>query len=301
MKIKVLYVGGIGRNGSTILGNILGSISGFIHIGELMYFFDRGILENWECGCGTLFNNCPFWQKIVTSLNMPKNEAQKMVFLKENGLRSRHLFLSEKERKKKLEYMSEYLICLEKIYSIIRDNTGCDWIIDSSKFPSHAYFLSQIENIDLYILHLVRDPKSIAYSWWKRPKKLGSQMQKVMPRIHPIRTALVWLEWNYLFQKIWGKSSKYMFVRFEDFTQKPLAVLRNILQWLQVSSKVLNSLFINENEVRVSVQHTVSGNPVRFNKGSIKISPVTSELPLHWKIIISLITAPLMLKYGYRF
>lgn len=300
MKIKVLYIGGIGRNGSTILGNILGSISGFIHIGELMYFFDRGILENWECGCGNLFNNCPFWQKIVTKLNISKNEAQKMVFLKENGFRSRHLFLPEKERKKKLEYMSGYLNNLKKIYSIIRDDTWCDWIIDSSKFPSHAYFLSQIENIDLYILHLVRDPRAVAYSWWKRPKKLGSQIQKVMPRIHPIRTALVWLEWNFLFQNIWGKSPKYMFLRFEDFTQRPLVTLKNILQWLQVPSKVLDSLFINENEVRISIQHTVSGNPVRFNKGTIKIIQTSSETNFAWNTIVLLITAPLMFRYGYR-
>lgn len=299
MKIKVLYIAGTGRNGSTLLGNILGSISGFIHIGELMYFFDRGILENWECGCGAPFDKCPFWKKIVMELGISKNLARKLVCLRETGFHSKHLLLSEKRKKEKIGYMSEYLNWLRKIYFKIQKNTCCEWIIDSSKFPSHAYLLSQIEDIDLYILHLVRDPRAVAYSWWKRTKKLGPRRENVMPRIHPVKTALVWLEWNYLFQKIWGKSSKYMFIKFENFLQKPSFILNRILHWLNVPTEVLNSIFVNEKEVYISVQHTVSGNPIRFNKGIIKISQTSSEINFSWKIIVSLITAPLMLRYGY--
>ena len=120
-----------------------------------------------------------------------------------------------------------------------------------------------------------------------------------MPRIHPVKTALVWLEWNYLFQKIWGKSSKYMFIKFENFLQKPSFILNRILHCLNVPTEVLNSIFVNEKEVYISVQHTVSGNPIRFNKGIIKISQTSSEINFSWKIIVSLITAPLMLRYGY--
>lgn len=45
-KIRVLYIVGSGRSGSTIIGNILGRIEGFSHVGELRYIWDRNIIES---------------------------------------------------------------------------------------------------------------------------------------------------------------------------------------------------------------------------------------------------------------
>jgi hypothetical protein len=49
-RIKVLYIAGFGRNGSTILGNILGELDGFFHGGELNFVWERNLLDNRRCG-----------------------------------------------------------------------------------------------------------------------------------------------------------------------------------------------------------------------------------------------------------
>lgn len=41
MSVKVLYVIGWGRSGSTILDNVLGQLDGCFSTGELHYFWER--------------------------------------------------------------------------------------------------------------------------------------------------------------------------------------------------------------------------------------------------------------------
>src|SRR3712207_8209479 len=50
--VKVLYVVGLGRSGSTILSNSLGQIGGFFSGGELNFIWRHNVLENRLCGCG---------------------------------------------------------------------------------------------------------------------------------------------------------------------------------------------------------------------------------------------------------
>lgn len=54
-KIKVLYLAGWSRSGSTILSNILGEINGFFSTGEITYIWQRGLIINKLCGCDLPF------------------------------------------------------------------------------------------------------------------------------------------------------------------------------------------------------------------------------------------------------
>src|SRR5262245_51572014 len=60
---KLLYIGGWGRSGSSILSNVLGSHSQIASLGEVRYIWDRGVGANKLCGCGHNFSDCPFWRR----------------------------------------------------------------------------------------------------------------------------------------------------------------------------------------------------------------------------------------------
>jgi hypothetical protein len=62
--VKVLYIAGSGRSGSTILDNILGQVEGGFSVGELRYVWDRGIIQNRICGCGAPFRGCNLWKRV---------------------------------------------------------------------------------------------------------------------------------------------------------------------------------------------------------------------------------------------
>ncbi|MBA3432215.1 MAG: hypothetical protein H0U16_12145, partial [Actinobacteria bacterium] len=50
--LKVLFIMGWTRSGSTILDNLLGEVEGFFSTGELHYLWRRGLLEGRLCSCG---------------------------------------------------------------------------------------------------------------------------------------------------------------------------------------------------------------------------------------------------------
>ena len=50
--------------------------------------------------------------------------------------------------------------------------TGAVAFVDTSKTPAYARKLSEVPGVDLYVLNLVRDPRAVACSWYKRKKSL---------------------------------------------------------------------------------------------------------------------------------
>ncbi len=66
-KVKVLYIAGYERSGSTLLHNVLGQLDGFFAAGELAKIWDRSLIENRRCGCGAPFRECEVWRRILTN------------------------------------------------------------------------------------------------------------------------------------------------------------------------------------------------------------------------------------------
>src|SRR5574341_753180 len=63
-RIRVVFIGGYGRSGSTLLERILGQIDQVCCIGELCHIWERGYKDNQLCGCGEHFSACPFWNNV---------------------------------------------------------------------------------------------------------------------------------------------------------------------------------------------------------------------------------------------
>ena len=59
--VRVLYVGGVPRSGSTLTDLVLDQLPGHVSVGELFYLFRNGIRMDSACGCGEPFSACPFW------------------------------------------------------------------------------------------------------------------------------------------------------------------------------------------------------------------------------------------------
>ncbi|MGD2217703.1 MAG: hypothetical protein PVJ64_13190, partial [Gemmatimonadales bacterium] len=64
-ELKVLFIVGKGRSGSTILDNILGQVDSFISLGEVWVWRGTRVLEEQNCGCGKRAAECPFWSKAL--------------------------------------------------------------------------------------------------------------------------------------------------------------------------------------------------------------------------------------------
>ena len=75
-RTRVVYVGGTGRSGSTVLANVLGEVPGLVSVGEVRFLWERGILQDRLCGCGDHFSDCPFWSKVLDRALGPDDEQR---------------------------------------------------------------------------------------------------------------------------------------------------------------------------------------------------------------------------------
>src|SRR5689334_4402568 len=62
--VRVLYIGGFGRSGTTLLNRMLGELPDVCAIGETVNLWHQGLLRNERCGCGCAFFDCPFWREV---------------------------------------------------------------------------------------------------------------------------------------------------------------------------------------------------------------------------------------------
>lgn len=302
-KVKVLFIAGNGRSGSTILHNILGQFDGFYAFGELRYIWERSILKNRLCGCGVPFQECQFWIEVMDNAfaGVENIEAKQMVRDTESfRIQNLPLTLLPNYTQKEKKRLQQYMDNLQRLYQSIQSTTHSRVIVDSSKNPSYGYILSMMPGIDLHVLHFMRDSRAVAYSW---SKKKEFQPGDFMARKTPIKSALQWDARNLTTEIFLAKKSKsFMKLRYEDFIAHPQATVESIVKDL-LQEPLGQSPFVTEHRVELTrASHSVFGNPVRFQNGSVDLqldNKWLTEMNGRHKHTVSALTLPLQIKYGY--
>jgi hypothetical protein len=305
-QIQVLLISGWGRSGSTILSSLLGQLEGFLSVGELRNIWDRGLLNNTSCACSESFRDCALWSRAARYLiDEPREEIERVLQLRES-FRSKDCFRRIYARlgSKKDDQLLEYSEHLRKIYESLQATTGCRVIVDSSKAPTHGYILSLMPEIDLYVIHIVRDPRAVAFSW-KRMKvysQSGPDGPRYMRRRGAANSSLHWLLRNFMAEHMWSHRGprRYYRLRYEDFVERPRDHLKEIQNFLGDNSPL--DFFIDSRTVRMKPTHELSGNPSRFSSGTVEIAPDTQwmiEMPRKDRLAASAVALPMLFRYGY--
>ena len=309
-QVTVLYIGGHGRSGSTILAQTLGRIPGFVNVGELWQVWHRGLRENERCGCGQPFYSCEFWRAVGDEAfgGWGNVDVDKMMAFRPYLKRRRytpHFALAAKTglRSDKMNTLLEECgPVLERLYRAIRRVSGAGVIVDSSKRLSYAVLLSLLPFADLRVVHLVRDSRAVAYSWTRRKESPAVAGGRLMPRLSPAQVSRAWSLQNVSYGLLSG-SARLARLRYEDFVNDPTFHLSETLTRIDLTGEAgrLHDV-VRGREISPSVDHTVSGNPARFRTGKIELRPDEE-----WKVgmrgvdknVVTALTAPLLLKYGY--
>lgn len=300
-KVQVVFILSWGRSGTTILDNLLGELEGFFSAGEVTYLWERGVLKGWPCGCGTRVTGCEVWSEVLGRLTVrlgpDMTNARTVLRTQEGALRLRHtpsLFLARnRPRGQELE---DYLTLLQNTYLAAAEVTGSSVIVDSSKRPPDASLLSLLPMVTPYLVHVVRDPRGVAFSWSKRD--VGIRPQSLLA------SSLNWMFWNLAGE--WLRRYRYgpdrsLLVRYEDFAAHPLAALKRIVSMLGRASTPMPAF--RDGTVSLGTNHTVSGNPSRFLTGDVAITiddRWKKEMPKLHGWMVSALTSPLLPRYGYR-
>jgi hypothetical protein len=304
-KTKVLYVAGFGRSGSTLLGNVLGQVDGFVSVGELRSIWEYGLVQNKVCGCGAPFEKCEMWQPIIDEAfgGMGGVDPRKMIQLRESWARTKHipLMLTPPSRQLIKQRLAEYLDALERLYSAVLTTTGSRVVVDTSKFPSYGFVLGMVPFVDLHVVHLVRDPRAVAYSWLRKRLHPDPENPEYMPQRSPVGSSVRWMTRNLATEALWRRSpQRRLLLRYEDFVAEPRKAIEQVMKL--VGEEKAPRPHLGEDEVELGVNHNVWGNPSRFQTGKVEIRPDKEwayRMKPGDKRLISSLTFPLLVRYGY--
>lgn len=295
--IKLIYIAGYGRSGTTLLDIALGQRPGVMGAGEIATLA-RHVWDNDEfCACGVPVSQCSYWSEIVeqwqegetTNILSRYRQAQ----LGTESIVAPGRFMGGLKR-------SGYAPDTAKLLHAIANISNCPIVVDSSKLPGRGFASSDLSGVDLYVVHVVRDGRGVAWSMSKGYKRqVDKGVQRELRPKWLLHTALRWAIVNVaadlLCRRI-GKS-RAMRVRYEDFVADPEATVDRILDMVDGRKPIAD----DDRGGPMTPQHQVAGSRHRMAK-SITITKDESwksKMPRYKQILFALICAPLFRRYGY--
>lgn len=276
---KVVYVMGSGRSGSTILGVALGNCDGVFYAGEL---------DNWLVRSGTPvlggLERTRFWSTVRDDVpggrELFGNRAQRDLERSSAPVRV-HRWRARQQLRER------YRRVTEDLYQAIARAAGVTHVVDTSHFPLRAHELQALSGIDLYLIFLVRDPRSVVDSFnlylnrndvaERRLRVLGTNANLWLTHLLSV---LVFLR---------HPRERRMLLRHEEFLANPEGMLRQILDRVHCPATLpdLTSLGtgfpLNGNRLLSAEVVSLKSQPIVARSGS----RITALLQLPWTAVFS--------------
>ena len=300
--IKVLYIAGMNRSGSTLLGRLLNEVPGAVHVGEIAFLLAPGFLDHGRCGCLRTVQECEFWQAVLErAFGGLKNLDLERLRRTRQTYRIRRLprLLTARPSAD----LTAYLEFLSALYRAVAEVASAQVVVDGSKDVLYGALLRRAPALSVRAVHLVRDSRAVAYSYSrvKHEPPLFENPGRLEP-VTPLRTALRWNAANLLLDIAAAGPvgpSELTRLRYEDFIAAPATTLARLWDWIGEPAPDLR--FLSQTPIPVSTGHTVAGNPDRFET-SVRLrldDAWRTKLPPRRRALVTALTFPLLLRYGY--
>jgi len=304
---RVVFLGGLGRSGSTLIERILGQLPGVCTVGEVVHLWQRGLVRDERCGCGQPFSACPFWRQVGEAAFGGWQQVDPGV-VHDLGVRvdrTRYIpgLAAPRIARTVAGRAGQYADYYAAVYAAVAAVSGADTVVDSSKNASLAYVLRRQPDLDLRVLHVVRDSRGVAYSWTKHvPRPEAGDAQPEMHRYRPWRAALLWDMQNVSLTVLGRLGTPTERVQYEHLLADPPGTMRRVCAFLDLPAGEELGSFLGPDSVRLAPAHTVSGNPMRFQTGTVPLrrdDSWRSQMRPADRRLVSALTLPLLLRYSY--
>lgn len=303
--IKIAYVVGVHRSGSTFLGALLGAHPAITCVGELG-FITRGrrgrSLEDRVCPCGEKGTDCPFWNQVWSKMGeqsvIRQPERYSAYYQAFERIRSIPRLL--KELVAPSHMFRAYLQDMQKLYSTIQEVGGGEMLLDTTKSPARGLALLRVPGLELSFIHLIRDGRGVAWSKAKEVREKESFAGRLRISLQVWSATLDWVLRNLLTEPLARCSGrKNLFVRYEDLVTNAAGEMKRMGEFLELDlSDVTRRLLEGE---KFSFGHAMSGNVVRL-KGPVAMRPGDAwrkDLPARDRVIFWLTGGWLAKFYRY--
>ncbi len=200
--------------------------------------------------------------------------------------------------------LAEYQEHYRRLYAALHEVSGKRVVVDASKWPAQGLALARSADLDVRLLHLVRDVRGVAFSWAKsgvaRPQAVG---ERTTMAVHPVaRTAARWSAFQTEAEVIGRVVPHYHRLRYEDFVADPAASVLRARRRLQLDSGCDGLEHLDGSSATLGASHGIGGNPSRF-----RVGVQTLRLDEEWRQAMSprdrrtatWVAMPVLARYGY--
>lgn len=312
---RVLFIGGIGRSGSTLFERVLGELPQVCALGEVANLWQRMQRGDERCGCGVRLDSCDFWRAAgdhafggwhnvdltrVRELQAAVERIRNIPWLGRSRLAG--------PRRALVDELVEHYV---RIYDAAAALTGAQLLVDSSKSPGLAFCLRWASGIDLRVVHLMRDPRGVAYSFTKQVPRPEADGVAWMPRRSPAASAVHWSTHNLAISLLaragragpaGGHRVPVHRVHYERFLADPPGTVRAVGAAAGLELAGADLAYLRGRRAELGTIHSVAGNPMRFTVGEVPLrhdGAWRTHLPQRQRRIVGTLCAPLLAGYGY--
>lgn len=264
----VVYIGGYGRSGSTLLGRVFAERRTVLHLGEVSRGAPKARKPTRMCTCGRPVSECPAWGA---------NRKRRAHSMRAGGVGGHAAVLRWMLKRGR--------------WRIVVDSSKTAW--GQSKAPIELK--KRMEPYQFTLIHLVRDPRGILWSVLRERAAAGHH--SIVERIWRVMTVSVgWLYANYACLRFLRRfPESYVRVRYEQAIRTGLP---ESLAWLgptgPLRGRPIRNAFDNH--------HALAGNRMRRqDEIAIEIDDEwRRELSRPLSLAVSALTLPLRGLYRPR-
>lgn len=302
--MRLIYVAGWLRSGTTMLTRMLGSIEGVTAIGEVSGIWNAASGGE-VCSCGAAITECPIWsaglQAVDAAYGIGPAEYSDFAALTKSVLRSRRchglVALRRANVSRWPEDVRRYVEVVGTLLEAVTVATGGDVLVDSSKLPPGLLTLGLIPGAALDVVHIVRDPRAVANSELRSLKKMAAGMASEVPGRTILRSAIYWSAGNLAVKWFGRYAQSFTALRYEALASHPASELRSLAHWLGLEHPPSDA-------PQLALGHVGVGNPSRFGDPRGAIRPDTAwtwELSLPQRALVGGVSLPAraLLHNGY--
>ena len=170
----VVYLGAVGRSGTTLLERVAATSPRFVSLGEMVHLWERGALRRRAVRvrvCRSI--SARSGRRSSTSPSVGGRRSTRSTCARaRNSSTATATSRSCCGRGSPVPgirvALDEFLGVLDRLYAAIAQVAGPDVVlVDASKHPSYLFVLRRLPSHDVRLLHVVRDPRGVAHSWAK--------------------------------------------------------------------------------------------------------------------------------------
>ncbi|MBO8228674.1 sulfotransferase [Prochlorococcus marinus XMU1414] len=238
---KIIYIGGYGRSGSTILALILGQHPLILNLGEVGVLY-AALKDNRKCTCGESFFNCSFWSELINSNDLIDGELK-------NRLLDPNLNVSE---------VLNYVDSVSDINCYV-DATKTAW---RNLLRPLKLFLS---GYDVRLIHLLRKQSEVIKSA-KKGKNTDLEFNIPFNDKFVVPKTIISYQISNIITRIYALlfKKKYLLINYEDFLENPINCLKKLQKFVNIDLDCLKLYLDGKHELATG--HQINGNRLLRSK-----------------------------------